>query len=77
MLWRVGNALLALALPVVLAEAFKIVRSLAAIRVAACDIARSVGSVSATVRPTMATLSAVAVLCRRLEEEVVPCPAPP
>ena len=75
-LWWVANALLVLALPVVLAEASKIMRSLATTRAAARDIAASLRSVSATAPPTMTTLSAVAELCRRLEREEVPCPSP-
>lgn len=46
-LWWVGNALLALALPVALFEAFKIIRSVDTTTVAARDIAVSVRSVSA------------------------------
>ncbi|HEX2046310.1 MAG TPA: hypothetical protein VHF27_01000 [Acidimicrobiales bacterium] len=46
-----GNALLALALPLVLVEALPIIRSLERVKAAARDIARPVPSVSATVPP--------------------------
>ena len=59
-LWWVGNALLALvALPIVLVQAFRIIRSLSAVRTAARDIAGSVQSVAGTVPPVMATLGGI------------------
>ena len=69
-LWWVGNALLLLALPVVLFEAAKIIRSLNTVKAAARDIAGSVASVSATVPPTMSALSGIATRCRQLEAAV-------
>ena len=66
MLWWVGNALIALALPVVLVEAGRIIRSLGAVKAAARDIAGSVDVVGATVPPTTSTLSRIAERCRRL-----------
>ena len=66
-LWWLGNALLALALPVVLLEAFRIIRSLDVVRAAARDIAGSVHTVSGTVPGAMTTLSRIAGSCRQLE----------
>jgi hypothetical protein len=72
-LWWVGNALLAfVALPIVLVEAFRIIRSLTAVTTAARDIAGSVQSVSGSVPPVMTTLAGVADRCRRLEAAVRP-----
>ena len=66
-LWWVGNALLAfVALPIVLMEAFRIIRSLAAVRAAARDIAGSVESVGASVPPVMATLGGIVGRCQQL-----------
>lgn len=60
-LWWVGNALLAfVALPMVLVEAFRIIRSLSAVTSAARQIAGSVDSVSASVPPVMTTLGGIA-----------------
>jgi hypothetical protein len=70
-LWWVGNAILAFAaLPIALALAFRIIRSLHAVTIAARDIAGSVDAVSAAVPPVMTTLSTVAGQCRRLESAV-------
>jgi hypothetical protein len=67
-LWWVGNALLALvALPIVLIEAFKIIRSLAIVTGAARDIATSVQSVASTVPAVATTVSGIAVGCADLE----------
>jgi hypothetical protein len=65
-LWWVGNALLALALPIVLVLAFRIIRSLAAVTVAARHIAGSVHAVAGTVPPVMTTLGSVAGKLGRL-----------
>ena len=66
-LWWVGNALLAVvALPLVLVHAFRIIRSLSAVTVAASDIAGSVDAVAGTVPPVMTTLGAVGAKLRRL-----------
>jgi hypothetical protein len=66
-LWWVGNALLAfVALPVVLVEALRIIRSLAAVKSAAPDIAGSVQSVGASVPPVMTTLGGIAGRCEQL-----------
>jgi len=70
-LWWVGNALLALvALPLALVLAFRIIRSLGAVRAAARGIAGSVESVGASVPGVMSTLSTVATQCRQLEAAV-------
>ena len=66
-LWWVGNALLAfVALPVVLMEAFRIIRSLAAVKAAARDIAGSVESVGGSVPPVMAPLGGIVGRCQQL-----------
>lgn len=66
-LWWLGNALLAfVALPIVLVEAFRIIRSLTAVKAAAVDIAGSVRSVGASVPPVMSTLDAIAGRCQQL-----------
>ena len=66
-LWWVGNALLAfVALPVVLLEASRIIRSLGAVKGAARDIAGSVQSVGASVPPVMTSLGAIAGRCEQL-----------
>ena len=66
-LWWVGNALLAfVALPIVLMVALRIIRSLAAVKAAARDIAGSVHSVSASVPPVMTTLGGIAGRCEQL-----------
>ena len=67
-LWWAGNALLLLALPVVLFEASKIIRSLQVVRGAARDIATSVHTVGATVPPAMAVLDRIAGRCRQLAD---------
>jgi hypothetical protein len=65
--WWVGNALLAfVALPIVLVEALRIIRSLAAVKAAARDIAGSVHSVGASVPPVMTTLGGIAGRCEHL-----------
>lgn len=69
-LWWVGNGLLVLALPVVLAEAFRIIRSLSVITGAARDIAASVQAVSRNVPPVVASVASVADQCHRLEAAV-------
>lgn len=71
-LWWLGNALLLVALPLVLAEAVRIIRSLDVVTGAARDIAASVGSVADTVPGVMAGLSGIASGCRRLERSVTP-----
>jgi hypothetical protein len=66
-LWWLGNALLALvALPLVVMEAARIIRSLAAVKAAARDIAGSVQSVGGSVPPVMATLGGIAGRCEQL-----------
>lgn len=66
-LWWVGNALLAfVALPVVVLEASRIIRSLAAVKVAARDIAGSVQSIGGAVPPVMTTIGGIAGRCERL-----------
>ena len=68
LLWWVGNALLALvALPLVLAEAIRIIRSLGVVTGAARDIAASVQSVSKEVPGVMTAVSGIASGCRELE----------
>ena len=70
-LWWVGNALLAfVALPLVLREAFRIIRSLTVVTGAARDIASSVGSVSDAVPGVVRTVAGVAAGCARLERAV-------
>ena len=70
-LWWVGNAILAfVALPLVLLEAFRIIRSLQAVTAAARDIAGSAGAVSGSVPPVATTLSGIADRCRRLQATV-------
>ena len=60
-LWWVGNALLAaVALPLVVIEAWRIIRSLAAVKAATCDIAGSVHSVGRSVPPVMTALGGIA-----------------
>jgi hypothetical protein len=71
-LWWVGNALLVLALPIVLVEAFRIIRSLSVVTGAARDIAGSVGSVAAEVPSLMGTLGGIAAGCRELETAAGP-----
>jgi hypothetical protein len=71
MLWWVGNTLLLLALPVVLVEAFRIIRSLSVVTGAARDIAGSVQAVSRTVPPVVGSLGGIAGRCRDLESVVV------
>jgi hypothetical protein len=71
MLWWVGNALLLLALPVVLVEAFRIIRSLSVVTGAARDIAGSVQAVSRTVPQVVGSLGGIAGRCRDLESVVV------
>jgi hypothetical protein len=67
-LWWVGNALLALvALPIVLIEAFRIIRSLNVVTGAARDIASSVQSVARTVPAVATTVSGIASGCGALE----------
>ena len=71
-LWWVGNALLVLvALPLVLAEAFRIIRSLNVVTASARDIAGSVRSVSSSVPTVMTTVSGIASGCRDLERAVI------
>lgn len=70
-LWWVGNALLALALPIVLIEAFRIIRSLAVVTGAARDIAGSVQRVADAAPPTMDALAGIARRCHDLESAVV------
>lgn len=66
-LWWVGNALLLLvALPIVLLHAFRIIRSLSAVTVAARHIAGSVDTVAGAVPPVMTTLAGVAGKLGRL-----------
>jgi hypothetical protein len=66
-LWWAGNALLAfVALPVVLVEASRIIRSLAAVKAAARDIAGSVQSVGGSLPPVMTTLGGIAGRCEQL-----------
>lgn len=65
--WWVGNAVLAfVALPIVLLEASRIIRSLAAVKSAARDIAGSVQSVGGSVPPVMATVGGIAGRCEQL-----------
>ena len=72
-LWWVGNALLLfVALPLVLAEAARIIRSLNVVTGAARDIASSVRSVSGSVPAVMTTVSGIATGCRDLEAAVAP-----
>jgi hypothetical protein len=60
-LWWVGNALLAaVALPLVVIEAWRIIRSLAAVKAATRDIAGSVQSVAGSVPPVMTALGGIA-----------------
>ena len=66
-LWWAGNALLALALPIVLAEAFGIIRSLSGVTAAARDIAGSTKALSQAVPPVTGTLVGIAEGCRALE----------
>jgi hypothetical protein len=67
MLWWVGNALLAfVALPVVVLEASRIIRSLAAVKAAARDIAGSVQSIGGSVPAVMTTVGGIAGRCERL-----------
>ena len=67
MLWWVANALLAfVALPVVVLEASRIIRSLAAVKAATRDIAASVRSVGASVAPVMASVGGIAGRCEQL-----------
>jgi hypothetical protein len=67
-LWWAGNALLALvALPIVLVEAFRIMRSLNVVIAAARDIATSVQSVAASVPAVATTVSEIASECGELE----------
>jgi hypothetical protein len=70
-LWWVGNLVLVLALPIVLVEAFRIIRSLSIVRGAAQDIAGSLQTVSRTVPPVMGTLAGIAGRCRDLDTAVV------
>ena len=66
-LWWVGNAVLGLvAVPIVLLHAFRIIRSLSAVSVAARDIAGSVDAVAGTVPPVMTTLGGIAGKLRRI-----------
>lgn len=66
-LWWLGNAVLAfVALPIVLVEAFRIIRSLTGVKGAARDIASSVQSVGGSVPPVMSTLAAIAGRCQQL-----------
>ena len=70
-LWWLANAVLALvALPIVLLEAFKIIRSLTAVTTAARDIESSVHAVASAVPPVMTTVSGIAGRCQRLETAV-------
>lgn len=70
-LWWAANAVLALvALPLVLLEALKIIRSLSAVTNAAAGIEHSVQAVAGSVPPVMAALSGIAGKCERLEEAV-------
>jgi Flp pilus assembly protein TadG len=73
-LWWVGNAVLLLALPIVLVEAFRIMRSLSVVTAAARDIADSVQAVARSVPPAMSTVGAIAQRCRTLESAVAPMP---
>jgi hypothetical protein len=67
-LWWVANAVLGLvALPIVLLEAFRIIRSLSAVTAAASGIEQSVQAVAGSVPPVMTTLSGIAGKCERLE----------
>ena len=62
-----ANVLLAfVALPIVLREAFRIIRSLAAVKAAARDIAGSVHAVGGSVSPVMTTLGGIAGRCEQL-----------
>lgn len=66
-LWWVGNALLAaVALPLVVIEAWRIIRSLAAVTAAARDIASSVQSVGRSVPPVMTALGGIASRAEQL-----------
>ncbi len=66
-LWWVGNALLAfVALPIVVLEASRIIRSLTAVKAAAREIAGSVRSVGASVPPVMTAVGGIAGRCERL-----------
>ena len=70
-LWWLGNALLAfVALPLVLAEAVRVIRSLAVVTDAARDIAGSVQSVAGAVPGVVTTVTGIASGCRRLEQSV-------
>lgn len=67
-LWWAGNLAVALvALPLLVVEAGRIMRSLRTVTAAAGDIAGSVESVAASVPPVTASLATVAAHCRRLE----------
>ena len=67
-LWWVGNAVLAfVALPLVLSEAFRIIRSLQVVTAAAGDIATSVQSVAGSVPAVATTVSGIASGCGDLE----------
>jgi hypothetical protein len=70
-LWWAANAVLALvALPLVLVEALRIIRSLGAVTAAAQGIEQSAGAVATSVPPVMTTLSGIAGKCQRLETAV-------
>jgi hypothetical protein len=67
-LWQVGNAVLAcVALPLVLVEAFRIMRSLKVVTGAARDIATSVQSVARSVPTVATTVTEIASDCGELE----------
>ncbi len=69
--WWVANAVLAfVALPVVLVEALRIIRSLTVVTTAARDIAASAQSVAAAVPTVATTVSAIAAGCGQLESAV-------
>ena len=71
-LWWIGNALLVAALPIVLMEAIRIIRSLAAVKAAARDIAGSVKTVSGSVPGVVTAMSTIAVRCEQLGAAFAP-----
>jgi hypothetical protein len=76
-LWWVGNAFLAfVALPVVMVEALRIIRSLGAVKAAARDIAGSVRSVGTSVPPLMTAVDGIASRCLRRAGGGIRCPSP-
>lgn len=68
-LWWVGNAVLAfVALPLVVATSFRIIRSLGIVKAAALDIAASAEAISSTAVPVMASVDRIARGCRELRD---------